>query len=392
MKKADIIILAGQSNAVGCSEVRYLSGCFPEEKLRKWRDGFDNIKINYFSHDKKSGGFVKTSFNCSVKNEDTFGPEVGIADLLDETYPGREFFIVKCAFGGVTLLRDFLPPSGGDAYDPEAFAELTDKADDPYGSSKPGWCYNELVKITEQSVAMLKEDGYLPKIRAFCWMQGESDANNEEATQKYGRNYDALKNDLKTRFAGLIDHCRFIDAGVSRVWERYARMNGIKQSYASARPDCVFIDTVAEGLDTMKEPYGEPDIGHYDAGSEIKLGRLFAEKMKGLFIKNNVAYCGLDCENCDAYIAAQNDDNELRIKTAKLWSELNGADITPDMINCDGCRANGRKTVFCESICRIRRCAKEKKIGTCGECENAKTCEKLALITKNDPEAFQNLL
>ena len=31
-----------------------------------------------------------------------------------------------------------------------------------------------------------------------------------------------------------------------------------------------------------------------------------------------IAYCGLDCEKCDAYLATINDDHELRRKTAKL--------------------------------------------------------------------------
>lgn len=31
-----------------------------------------------------------------------------------------------------------------------------------------------------------------------------------------------------------------------------------------------------------------------------------------------IAYCGLDCEKCDAFIATKNNDNLLREKTAKL--------------------------------------------------------------------------
>ena len=42
-------------------------------------------------------------------------------------------------------------------------------------------------------------------------------------------------------------------------------------------------------------------------------------------MKKMIAYCGLDCEKCDAYIATINDDQKLREKTAKLWAELNNA-------------------------------------------------------------------
>lgn len=43
-----------------------------------------------------------------------------------------------------------------------------------------------------------------------------------------------------------------------------------------------------------------------------------------------IAYCGLDCEKCDAYIATINDDQHLREKTAKLWAKLNNARFCPN--------------------------------------------------------------
>ena len=57
-----------------------------------------------------------------------------------------------------------------------------------------------------------------------------------------------------------------------------------------------------------------------------------------------IAFCGLECEKCDAYIATKNNDQALREKTAKLWSKLNNAQIQPEHINCEGCRMNGAKT------------------------------------------------
>lgn len=35
-------------------------------------------------------------------------------------------------------------------------------------------------------------------------------------------------------------------------------------------------------------------------------------------MKKRIAYCGLDCEKCDARIATLNNDNSLRGKVAKL--------------------------------------------------------------------------
>ena len=72
-------------------------------------------------------------------------------------------------------------------------------------------------------------------------------------------------------------------------------------------------------------------------------------------VKRLIAVCGLDCEKCDAYIATKNDDQALRVKTAKLWSEMNNANILPEQINCEGCRMNGKEFVYCESMCGIRQ-------------------------------------
>ena len=104
-----------------------------------------------------------------------------------------------------------------------------------------------------------------------------------------------------------------------------------------------------------------------------------------------IAYCGLDCEGCDARIATANNDDALREKVAKLWSELNGVLITPDMIFCDGCRMNGRKTPYCESLCPIRQCALEKGVSTCGGCGEMLTCEKVGIILQNNGEARKRL-
>lgn len=98
-----------------------------------------------------------------------------------------------------------------------------------------------------------------------------------------------------------------------------------------------------------------------------------------------LGYCGLDCASCDAYRATKMDDPVLREKTAKLWSELNGVEIIPEQINCEGCRGEGKKTVFCEHICRIRQCALDRKMETCGACPTRAVCESWQSFAVNNP-------
>lgn len=108
-------------------------------------------------------------------------------------------------------------------------------------------------------------------------------------------------------------------------------------------------------------------------------------------MREMIGYCGLDCEKCDAYIATVNDDQALREKTAKLWAELNNAPILPEHINCQGCRVDGVKTVFCDSLCPVRQCAAQKGVTTCGGCPELETCPALGEIISGNAEALENL-
>ena len=103
------------------------------------------------------------------------------------------------------------------------------------------------------------------------------------------------------------------------------------------------------------------------------------------------ACCGLDCATCDARLATIRDDRELREKTARLWSELNHVTIRPDDIHCEGCRAGGVKTVYCESLCGIRQCALGKGLETCGGCPSMDDCPTLAMVTASNAAARANL-
>ena len=104
-----------------------------------------------------------------------------------------------------------------------------------------------------------------------------------------------------------------------------------------------------------------------------------------------IACCGLDCEKCDARIATVTDDDALRERTAALWSKLNGVPITPEMMHCTGCRVEGAKTPFCDSICPIRSCAREKGLETCADCAWMDGCQTLGRIAANNPSALENL-
>ena len=276
MKKANIVILAGQSNAVGVGWIKYLGDHFSDEKVKEYLAGYDSVKINYFSHDKHSGGFVPTTVNCTERTKDTVGPELGIAEVLSKHSADGEWFIVKSAVGGASLCYDWASPSSVEDFD---YNERCVDRENIYNDLearryKRGWYYNELRALLSESIAELKNQGYAPEIAAFCWMQGESDPD----VDGYIGMFNALIGDLKAEFGGYIRDLAVIDCGISQSWPQHAEMNRLKKENARAM-HYHYIDTQAAGLSVTREPLDGPDLAHYDSGSIIKLGNLMAEKV-----------------------------------------------------------------------------------------------------------------
>jgi len=103
-----------------------------------------------------------------------------------------------------------------------------------------------------------------------------------------------------------------------------------------------------------------------------------------------IAYCGLICSECPAFIATQKNDYEEKVKVAKTWSEMYKSEIKPEDINCDGClAATERHVVYC-SICETRKCASEKNLKNCAYCDDY-PCSKLNEFFNMAPEAKNNL-
>jgi len=104
-----------------------------------------------------------------------------------------------------------------------------------------------------------------------------------------------------------------------------------------------------------------------------------------------IAYCGLNCEKCDARIATLKDDNDLRALVAKKWSAMNNTTILPEMINCLGCKGDGVKCYYCSHMCVIRKCAIERNYNNCGSCSEMNTCPKLAPFIEHNKDILENL-
>ena len=103
-----------------------------------------------------------------------------------------------------------------------------------------------------------------------------------------------------------------------------------------------------------------------------------------------VAYCGLDCHQCGAFIATRDDDDSKRAEVAALWSSEFDADIQAGDINCDGCTSEGGvRFRHCE-VCEIRNCGVEKGVANCAYCSEY-ACAKLSDCLAMVPETKTRL-
>lgn len=103
-----------------------------------------------------------------------------------------------------------------------------------------------------------------------------------------------------------------------------------------------------------------------------------------------IAFCGLDCGQCPAFLAHMQDDQELRGKTAQEWSRIYGSNIQSDDVNCTGCLGNGVQFPWCSTGCPIRICAMERHVSSCGVCSGY-PCERVEFVTGHSQEARTRL-
>lgn len=258
-QRAKVILLLGQSNATGCSLNAYLEKGVDAETYESYRQGFPTVRINYCLDDHSytsDGAFVNVDLSCAA-GEGCFGPEVGMAQVLSRAYPDETVFILKYTMSGYSLHHHWL------------------------SAGERGSIYEACLAFIQTYMDVLREHNYDARIGAICWMQGESDTTDYKAA-RYLANQMAfvsyLRSDLQAyeETGGIY----FIDAGISNspyCEPAYPAINAAKEQFSALSPMNYYFSTIDRGFTVHQEPEGNPDWGHYDALSELELGKIFGE-------------------------------------------------------------------------------------------------------------------
>lgn len=328
----DMYLIAGQSNASGNSK-NILNGITINE-------------VMYIGEREENIGssamFCKNNITTGLGINDAYmGPEYGMAFKLREHYTNTNpACIFKTAEGGTNLLdvtTGTLPSRFGNWY-PRSLWQSPEHD----GASHTGYLYYRFIENFKAAYNLLVSKGYTPVVKAFCWMQGESDRGEiyeyEKLIKVFIRD---MREDIGkitgTDQSGLL----FIMGEISTTFGSYSQISANQmfidmQRDVAACGDPVKVATVDTSDLLINGPNGVigSDQYHWNGTQMKTLGERFAECALENADKN---YISLP-QNSKCKVTADklmfNDGEEVKVTFTPLSNYfydkvyVNGQDVT----------------------------------------------------------------
>ncbi len=272
----DLVILSGQSNAVGFDAVasELVKDDHDADVMFWWRcgdpppDSHDSTGgMNWTSlqpqpkgvplaRDSGQAGEVsfglKRQYGNFASFTGGFGPEFGFVRRLREIQRGPRLAILKVAFSGTGMRTDWNKEDPGDG----------------------GACYRALVSEMKRSIAAGRQLGVDFRPRAFLWVQGESDANAIDAPN-YAKALASMIEGLRLEI-GAPQLPAFLGVNVHFGNGRNEFMPMIVEAQrsiaASDSGRCKYVDT--DGGETLP-----PSHTHFTSEGTMEVGRRFADAL-----------------------------------------------------------------------------------------------------------------
>jgi alpha-galactosidase len=227
----------------------------------------DDVWIHYL--DRK--GKLTTGFGVQ---KDCIGPELGFGWVIGDAFE-EPVLLIKLAWGGKSLGKDFLPPSTG---------------------GEVGPYYQEIITRTKAVLANLKTE--FPELAdrsyelaGFGWHQGWNDRINQAFVDSYQKNMTHFINDVRKEL-GVKDLPFVIaETGMTGPEEKHPRALGLMKAQAAVAQQKEFEGTVAfvptqsfwrpETQSPSKQGY------HWNSNGETYylIGEAMGQAMKKLCLK-----------------------------------------------------------------------------------------------------------
>lgn len=224
----------------------------------------DDVWIHYL--DRK--GKLTAGYGA---NPNKIGPELGFGHVVGEAYDGP-VLLVKLAWGGKSLGKDFRPPSSG---------------------GEVGPYYTEVVRRTKAVLTGLKAEfpefgdrGY--ELAGFAWHQGWNDRINQAFVDEYAKNMAHFIRDVR-KDLGVRDLPFVIaETGMSGPGETHPRALALMKAQAAVaelpefKGTVAFVGTRAFWRDKDVSPSGQAYHWNTNAETYYLIGEAMGTAMKSL--------------------------------------------------------------------------------------------------------------
>jgi alpha-galactosidase len=207
-KPVKVFVLAGQSNMEGKAKVSLLDYQAKQSEtsdlFKHWRSSDkwierDDVWIKFLDR--------KGKLTVGYGSPNCIGPELEFGAVVGDRYD-EQVLLIKTAWGGKSLYRDFRPPSAGlppaDVLD-KMLTEVRKKKPDatmdevkkPFGAS-----YRAMIEEVHNTLGSLKTlfpeyKGQDYELAGFVWFQGWNDMINADYTKEYTANLAHLIRDVR---------------------------------------------------------------------------------------------------------------------------------------------------------------------------------------------------
>lgn len=308
-KTADIYILAGQSNAVGCSNL--LQAVHGQDDASKTyesviaaddarnQSGYDGVLYYGVTNVEAKTEFIPSASLVPVKlgqgqNAQYMGPEVGMAKILSQTHTqDHPAVIIKYAAGGV-FLGDYNGAFGNAPYlfteqygnwaSPSVIARWKQEGKKVHKNS--GLMYTRFLEVLGRGLDSVRAKGFTPVVKGYIYMQGESDAEHKELSEVYGENLKALIGDMRSDVAALTEdenagNMPFVVGKITPTYNGYTRwVQTLRAGQDKTARELSFVYTVETDdlpvVDMKTHETLGSDVCHFNAGDMYTLGQRFA--------------------------------------------------------------------------------------------------------------------
>jgi len=244
-KPVKVFILAGQSNMEGKAKLELLEyqvrqpatrGLFKHlQKDGKWVER-DDVWIKFLDR--------KGNLTVGYGSPNCIGPELEFGNVVGDHY-GEQVLLIKVAWGGRSLYRDFRSPSAG-LPAPEVLEKMLasqkakkpaatlDDVKAPFGAS-----YRAMLEEVASTLATLKAlfppyEGQGCELAGFVWFHGWNDMIDDAATAEYAANMAHFIRDVRKDLKA--PNLPFVigQMGVDGARNASAKMQKFKDAQAAA--------------------------------------------------------------------------------------------------------------------------------------------------------------